>query len=374
MRDRKNLLTASILAVGIGGGAFGAAPAQADQVFADDVIIQGSLCVGFDCVNNETFGDTTILMKENNTRVRFFDTSVGTFPSTDWQLTANDSASGGANKFSIEDLTAATVPFTITGNAPSNSMFVDSVGRLGLKTSTPVLDLHIRSGNTPAMRMEQDGSSGFPAQTWDVAGNEANFFVRDVTNGSRLPFRIQPGAPTSSVYINNVGNVGLGAGTTPDTALHISRSDNAATTLTMENTNAAINRTWQLVLRTDGEFALNDAASVGADFIFRAGAAGGLTIQGNLVTGAGGTCAPPNPPCDLVFADPSKLPTIEEHARDMWANQYLPAVGPTLAGEPIDVTDKITRMLNELEKAHIYIAELHQRIADLEQDRPTASP
>ena len=34
---------------------------------------------------------------------------------------------------------------------------------------------------------------------WDIAGNEANFFVRDVTGGSRLPLRIRPGAPTSSI-------------------------------------------------------------------------------------------------------------------------------------------------------------------------------
>src|SRR6185295_8366290 len=53
-------------------------------------------------------------------------------------------------------------------------------------------------------------AGGFTAQTWDVAGNEANFFVRDVTGGSRLPFRIRPGAPTSSVDISADGDVGIG--------------------------------------------------------------------------------------------------------------------------------------------------------------------
>src|SRR6185369_3843988 len=51
---------------------------------------------------------------------------------------------------------------------------------------------------------------GFTAQTWDIAGNEANFFVRDVTGGSRLPFRIRPGAPTSSIDIDASGEVGIG--------------------------------------------------------------------------------------------------------------------------------------------------------------------
>jgi len=186
----------------------GAAP---DQVIPDDLIVQGSACIGLDCVNNESFGFDTIRLKENNTRIKFEDTSTASgFPSTDWQLTANDSASGGANKFSIEDISGAKVPFTITAGAATNSIFVDSTGRLGLRTATPVLDIHAATSNTPAIRLEQNSSGGFSAQTWDIAGNEANFFVRDVTGGSRLPFRIRPGAPTSSIDINASGNVGIG--------------------------------------------------------------------------------------------------------------------------------------------------------------------
>jgi hypothetical protein len=185
--------------------------AMPDQVIADDLIVQGSACIGLDCVNNESFGFDTVRLKENNTRLKFEDTSTGAaFPTHDWQLTANDSASGGAEKFSIEDITAGTVPFTVTGSAPSNSIFVDSTGRVGFRTSTPVLDLHTNTGNTPAIRFEQNGSGGFTAQTWDIGANEANFFVRDVTGGSRLPFRIRPGAPTSSIDISAAGNVGIG--------------------------------------------------------------------------------------------------------------------------------------------------------------------
>jgi hypothetical protein len=204
------------------------APIKAlDVVTADDIIVQGSACIGLDCVNNESFGFDTIRLKENNDRIKFDDTSTGTgFPNHDWQLTANDSASGGANKFSIEDITAATVPFTVTGSAPTNSVFVDSTGRLGLRTATPVLDIHVATSNTPAMRLEQNNSGGFTAQTWDVAGNEANFFVRDVTGGSRLPFRIRPGAPTSSIDISAAGLVGIGTAS-PQTNLHVFASSTA---------------------------------------------------------------------------------------------------------------------------------------------------
>ncbi len=216
--------------------------ATKDQVIADDLIVQGSECVGFDCVNNESFGFDTIRLKENNTRIKFEDTSVGSFPSTDWQLTANDSANGGANKFSIEDVTDAKVPLTITGNAPTNSIFVDSTGRVGLGTATPVLNLHIASGNTPALRLEQNNSSGFAAQTFDIAGNEANFFVRDVTGGSKLPFRIRPGAPTSSIDIAASGNVGIGTAS-PSASLHVKRTDGTAQVFVDEGNSTSAQRT-----------------------------------------------------------------------------------------------------------------------------------
>ena len=87
-------------------------------------------------------------------------------------------------------------------------------------TSTPVVCLHCKEGNTPTLRLEQDGSSGFTPQVWDVAGNETNFFIRDATNGSTLPFRIRPSAPTSSIDLAGDGDIGLGTAS-PDARLHI---------------------------------------------------------------------------------------------------------------------------------------------------------
>jgi hypothetical protein len=186
------------------------APKVEDVVTADDEIIQGSLCVGLDCVNNESFGFDTIRLKENNTRIKFDDTSTSAgFPANDWQLTANDSASGGASKFSIEDITGAKVPFTVTAGAATNSLFVASSGKVGFGNSSPVLNLHITTTDTPAIRQEQTSGGGFTAQTWDIGANEANWFVRDVTGGSRLPLRIRPGAPTSSLDISADGDIGI---------------------------------------------------------------------------------------------------------------------------------------------------------------------
>ncbi len=116
-------------------------------------------------------------------------------------------------------------------------MFVDSAGRLGLRTSSPALDVHINTGNTPAHRLEQNASGGWGVQTWDIAGNEANFFVRDVTGGSRLPFRIRPGAPTSSIDISANGSVGVGTAS-PAERLHVVSSSASTSPLSVSNTDA----------------------------------------------------------------------------------------------------------------------------------------
>ena len=194
----------------------------------------------------------------------FQDTSVGTFPTQDWQLTANDSASGGANKFSIEDITGAKVPFTVEAGATTNSVYIDSTGRVGFRTSTPVLDIHINTSNTPAIRLEQNSSGGFTAQTWDIAGNEANFFVRDVTGGSRLPFRIRPGAPTSSVDISADGDVGIGTAS-PDASLHVLRS-NGSTLLHVEEESLTTAARTLLTLENQGNtsFTLTDTNPAGS--------------------------------------------------------------------------------------------------------------
>ncbi len=44
----------------------------------------------------------------------------------------------------------------------------------------------------------------------------------------------------------------------------------------------------------------------------------------------------------------------------MWENKHLPAVGPTEPSKPVNLTDQYGNMLNELEKAHIYIAQLNE--------------
>lgn len=222
-----------------------------DQQILDDLIVDGSACVGQDCVNGESFGFDTIRLKENNLRIKFQDTSnSASFPSNDWQITINDSSNGGANKFAIDDITGGRTPFTIEASAPSHSLYVDDGGRIGVGTSTPVVEIHNKSGDTPTLRLEQDGTSGFTAQTWDLASNETNFFIRDASNGSTLPFRIRPGAPTSSVDIAANGDLGLGT-SSPAAPVHVRRTNGTAKVLIEEASGTTAART-MLELKNNG--------------------------------------------------------------------------------------------------------------------------
>ncbi|MGD2084752.1 MAG: tail fiber domain-containing protein [Candidatus Aminicenantes bacterium] len=181
-----------------------------DVLHYDDVIITGSLCIGFDCANGESFGYCTMKLKENNLQICFEDTSVGSFPTNDWKIQINDTTSGGASYFTLWDTNGGRRPFTIEAGAPAHSLYVEDYGRVGLGTSIPYVELHIVDGDSPTIRLDQDGSSGWAAQRWDLCGNETNFFIRDVTNGSKLCFRIQPSTPSNTLCMRSTGYVGIG--------------------------------------------------------------------------------------------------------------------------------------------------------------------
>lgn len=260
----------------------GGGPTPTDVIHADDVIITGSECVGFDCLTDgtENFGFDTIKMKENNLRVFFDDTSTTAgFAANDWRLTANESSSGGANYFGLEDATLARTLFRVDAGAPANSLYVSSTGRVGIKTSTPVLNLHLVHGDTPSVRLDQDGSSGWTPQVWDLAGNESNFFVRDTTGGSKLPFRIQPNTPTNTLTLKSDGRVGMGTWS-PGADLEVERTG-ADVTLLLDRTDGAH---WLLANTSNG--LVLDPNGTAASDVFRLGVTGDLLLAGVLTQGS----------------------------------------------------------------------------------------
>jgi len=258
-----------------------------DVVYADDLIVTGSQCLGFDCLTDgtENFGFDTLKLKENNLQIFFDDTSsTAGFPANDWRIITNDSASGGGNYFEVEDSSAAKVPFKIEAGARTSALYISSSGRIGLGTATPVLNLHILSGDTPAVRLDQDTSSGWTAQVWDLAGNESNFFIRDTTGGSKLPFRIQPGTPTNTITMKSDGNVGIGTWnpeasidlerTGSNAVFKLQRTDGAAGKFSANTVNITMgstsdhpvqflaNNIWRMKLMTDNRLLMSNGASL----------------------------------------------------------------------------------------------------------------
>lgn len=353
----------------VGGTVAVVSSASADVVHPDDTIIQFSLCVGNDCVNGESFGFDTMRLKENNLRIHFNDTSnSASFPTNDWRIVINDSSNGGANYFAIEDSNTGRQVFRVENGARSNALYVESDGDIGVGTANPATDIHIQTGNTPTLRLDQDGSSGFTAQTWDLAGNEANFFLRDVTNSSALPIRVQPGAGGERIFLETGGQIGFGT-TAPAERMHLYETTDRIFGMRYEHTGGGsgnLATVWRTVVdaRSDKDFFQITRNGTGnAELQIQSN--GDVVIPGTLTTG-GGTCGGG---CDAVFQDGFDLPSIDEHAEQMWANGFLPNVGPTIENEPINISDKVGRILNEVETAHIYIDQLDQRVDEIERLR-----
>jgi hypothetical protein len=364
-----------------------------DVVHADDVIITGSLCVGFDCLTDgtENFGFDTIKMKENNLRVYFDDTSTTAgFPANDWRIIANDSSSGGGNYLSIEDSTNSKTPFKIEANAKTSAIYVNSAGRVGFGTSTPVLNLHIVHGDTPSVRLDQDTSSGWTAQVWDIAGNESNFFIRDTTGGSKLPFRIQPGTPTNTITMKSDGKVGIGTWspaypleivtTGTNASVVVNRTDGATNYMNSTTTHGnfgtvnnfplrmMVNGTWKMMLNADNSLSMTNGASctVGGTWTNASSRALKENIQTLNSDEALTTLNNLNPVKFNYKADKTEkhVGFIAEDAPELVATKDKKGMSP------MDVVAVLTKVVQEQQKSiqeqQKTISELKEKIAQLE--------
>lgn len=266
------------------GGSLGEGPDKTmDEVIYDDLIVDGSLCVGNDCYSGYAFGFDTIVLMENNLRIYFDDTSnTSSFPNNDWRFIFNDTTDGGGAYFAVQDVSGGLTPFTIEAGAKTNSLYVDDDGQVGIGTSGPVFELHIREGDSPTVRLHQDTSYGWPEQIWDIGGNETSFFIRDGTHAARLPFRIEPETPSSTLCLKSDGKIGIGTWSpaydlevedTGDKAEIVAQMTDGATTfmrgtgtqgtfgtLTNHRLRILSNDTWRLELATDDSLTMSSGA------------------------------------------------------------------------------------------------------------------
>lgn len=193
----------------------------ADEIFLEDVIIKpysgegGHLAIGSQAVSDQVFSpNDKILLKDFVVRIFFDDASdpEGVYPANDWRILINDPTDTGTSFFGVEDATATNIPFRIAAGAPEDSMNVATNGFLGIGTQSPTEVIHAVSDNTPAIRLEQDGTLGLVAQSWDLGGNATHFLVRDHTNGDTVPFSIGSGSPANQLVVTP-GGISIGIAT-----------------------------------------------------------------------------------------------------------------------------------------------------------------
>lgn len=198
--------------------------------------------------------------------------------------------------------------------------------------------------------------------------------------------------------------VGIGTAN-PQSTLHIEREQAEAR---VTSTGAGATDHASLVLKTTGgtvqsEFTIRTNATTGAlemkgptggaALKFRAGAANNsLTVgpagAGDFARVGIGTANPAGAldahtldvngaiyqrgsslHADYVFDAAYELESIEEHSQLMWTNRHLPAIPPRTVDENglevIELGAHRRGLLEELEKAHIYIAQLHEVLTEL---------
>jgi hypothetical protein len=186
-----------------------------DSVVPDDLVVQGTACIGPNCLNGDPDATNTVKLKARLPRI-LFDDSLGMgccFPATDWILQAN--TADPTPDFFLQEAFTGFMPFYAQQGAPSYTLvlshgagFSSTSGRVGVNTQVPLQPLHVLSDTGPTIRLEQPVSPG-PARTWDVGANDTQFFVSDITAGTQ-PLRVRAGAPTSSIDVAASGNVGIG--------------------------------------------------------------------------------------------------------------------------------------------------------------------
>jgi hypothetical protein len=381
MPNPARALTLTAVAIGLM-----AQTAAAQNVITQNTTIREQLCVGPACLDTESYDSfsATLRLRSFANRIDFIDTD-NSLPDTDWQLKANDD-NGPLNRFMLRDLTAGTTPVSVVGAAPDNSLYVAADGKIGLGTSLPQAPLHLDTTDNIGIRINRFNAIGGP-QAWETyVASTGSYVIRDI-NGGKSPVVIAAGTPDSSLLFvedeavfNNLSrnfdfvvrsqtfdaplifgdasasNVGIGTNT-PQAPLEVSSAETFSF-FRVTATEAATNQSADVVFTEGplgtGEFRYNIVDGDGPEM--RLNANGDVTIAGQLFTA--GSCAAG---CDRVFDADYPLPTILEQAAMMRAHKHLPNVGPTPEDGPFNITAMTGGMLNELEKAHLYIAQLEER-------------
>ena len=176
---------------------------QAAEVILDDLVVQGSECIGFDCVSDQEFSFSTLLLKENNLRVFFHDTSNSAgFPTNDWEIIANDSANEGASFLVFADRLPG-YPYV------SGAGYCDGGINSGAQCGDSALGGDSCAGVCVGGTAPADTPCSFGTDICDLHGATCEGAGVCEAAGNII-FLMEAGAPANSLKIDSAGFVGLG--------------------------------------------------------------------------------------------------------------------------------------------------------------------
>ena len=344
----------------------------ADQVISDDLIVTGITCLGIDCANGEVFQSSPLKLKENSIRIAFEDTSTASgFPSNDWRIVINDSQSGGANRFSIEDIDGAKTPLTIRAGAPSNSLYVTDSGQLGLGTSTPAAPLHIYGGATADawIGMGPDPASG-PAFNFGYGGGSfgrgAAFLnarpdASAVAPNPSLRFLT---ANVERMIITNAGRVGIGT-SSPGARLEVTGGEvrfppgaGAAgfTHFNWEGDGRNYIRGTTLIADNAGSVGIGTSTPTSKLHVN----GGDIRVSGGSFIDDGVTLNAP----DYVFEPSYKLMPLHELREFVAQEKHLPNIpgAAEIKEQGVNLSQLQMRLLEKIEELTLYTLAQHEQI------------
>jgi hypothetical protein len=193
------------LAVAFGLLAIQPPTALADQVVADDLIVQSNLCVGVACADGEMFaaGGGQIILKGINPVVQFRD-NIGA--ARTWNLI------GDSIGFDVVDVIAGTTPFSIAPDTPSNALKLRPAG-VGIGTDSPAQKLHVRlDQNANTFSLVQNATNGLNAAA--VIRTQADTALQNFQSHASSRTLVRWGVPLGgwNEFLSVVGN-GLTMGT-----------------------------------------------------------------------------------------------------------------------------------------------------------------
>ncbi len=90
---------------------FAAGVSEAAVTYAENTSVQSNVCIGTDCLADETLVYPVLKVKENNTRIVFYDSTADSAGDS-WRMVANDSNNGGKHYFKFQSKDAQGVVFT----------------------------------------------------------------------------------------------------------------------------------------------------------------------------------------------------------------------------------------------------------------------